>query len=170
MNNFNPIQEHMNRINSANEVIMHNIAREREEKEAEELRRHNELIEALKAAGENGATIVFGDNAKDIQIQNNSDNSSQKMVVSQEFNYDKVLDVLKEIKEYFDYPQFAASFKGSTDNVKSLVLETMKAVEEKEEPSFIQKHLQILKDLAIGTGGSLIASGILSLLGSIPLL
>ena len=36
------------------------------------------------------------------------------------------------------------------------------------DEGLIKKSLKILKDLAIGAGGSLIGSGILALLGTIP--
>lgn len=65
---FRPAQEALARINRQNEETFRAIEEAREEKEAEELRRHNELISALKEAGEKGATIVIGDNAKSIQI------------------------------------------------------------------------------------------------------
>lgn len=67
----------------------------------------------------------------------------------------------------FNYPQFEKTFQDKTDFIKQLVEETVKAVQEKEDPSLIKKSLQLLRDLTIGAGSSLIAMGILGLLGSI---
>jgi len=53
--------------------------------------------------------------------------------------------------------------------VKKIVNEAIEAIQRRDEPTLIQKSLKILKDLTIGTGGSLIASGILGLLSSIPM-
>ena len=165
----NPIQDHMARMQREQEQTIRSIQKAKEEKEAEELRRHNELVAALKEAGEKGATIVIGDNANGIQIQQNSDGAMQEMTNSQTFNYDKALEVLKEIKEYIDFPQFQTTFKENSENVKAIIEDTIKAVENKEDVGIVKKSLRILKDLAVGASGSLIASGIIALLGTLPL-
>lgn len=51
---IDPFQNQMVRIQEEQERTFRNIQRAREEKEAEELRRHNELVTALKEAGEKG--------------------------------------------------------------------------------------------------------------------
>ena len=165
----NPIQDHMARMQRGQEQTIRSIQKAKEEKEAEELRRHNELVAALKEAGEKGATIVIGDNANGIQIQQNSDGAMQEMTNSQTFNYDKALEVLKEIKEYIDFPQFQTTFKENSENVKAIIEDTIKAAENKEVVGIVKKSLRILKDLAVGASGSLIASGIIALLGTLPL-
>ena len=169
MQYVNPIQDHMTRMQREQEETIRSIQKAREEKEAEELRRHNELVAALKEAGEKGATIVIGDNANGIQIQQNSDGSTQEMTNSQTFNYDKALEVLKEIKEYIDFPQFQATFGENSDNVKAIIEETIEAVENRSDEGIIKESLRTLRELAIGTSGSLIASGIIALLGTLPL-
>ena len=169
MQYVNPVQDQMARIQREQEQTIRSIQKAREEKEAEELRRHNEIVAALKEAGEKGATIVIGDNAKGIQIQQNSDGAMQEMTNSQTFNYDKALEVLKEIKEYIDFPQFQTTFKENSENVKAIIEDTIKAVENKEDVGIVKKSLRILKDLAVGASGSLIASGIIALLGTLPL-
>ena len=167
MQYVNPVQDQMARIQREQEQTIRSIQKAREEKEAEELRRHNEIVAALKEAGEKGATIVIGDNANGIQIQQNSDGATQEMTNSQTFNYDKALEVLKEIREYVDFPQFQTTFKENSENVKTIIEDTIKAVE--EDVGIVKKSLRILKDLAVGASGSLIASGIIALLGTLPL-
>lgn len=169
MQYVNPVQDQMARMQREREQTIRSIQKAKEEKEAEELRRHNELVAALKEAGEKGATIVIGDNANGIQIQQNSDGAMQEMTNSQTFNYDKALEVLKEIKEYVDFPQFQTTFKENSENVKAVIEDTIKAVENKEDVGIVKKSLRILKDLAVGASGSLIASGIIALLGTLPL-
>lgn len=169
MQYVNPVQDQMARIQREQEQTIRSIQKAREEKEAEELRRHNKIVAALKEAGEKGATIVIGDNANGIQIQQNSDGAMQEMTNSQTFNYDKALEVLKEIKEYIDFPQFQTTFKENSENVKAIIEDTIKAVENKEDVGIVKKSLRILKDLAVGASGSLIASGIIALLGTLPL-
>ena len=165
----NPTQELIDGIQSDQNRMLRNIQHTREVKEAEELRRHNELIETLKTAGENGATIVIGDNANAVQVQQNTSGSSQDMVNTQIFNYEKTLEVLKEIQGYVNFPQFQDTFKDDSETIMNLINESIKAVETKQEPSLIKKSLNLMKDLAIRAGGSLIASGILALLNTIPM-
>lgn len=169
MQYVNPVQDQMARIQREQEQTIRSIQKAQEEKKAEELRRHNEIVAALKEAGEKGATIVIGDNANGIQIQQNSDGAMQEMTNSQTFNYDKALEVLKEIKEYIDFPQFQTTFKENSENVKAIIEDTIKAVENKEDVGIVKRFLRILKDLAVGASGSLIASGIIALLGTLPL-
>lgn len=156
-------------MNRKSQEMIQNVQDAREKREAEELRRHNELVAALKEAGEKGATIVIGDNANGIQIQQNSSNSSQKMTNTIGLDYEQVLKVLAEIKEYFEYPKFQETFGDNTENVKAVVESTIDAVKKEEDEGLIKKSLHILKDLAVGAAGSLIASGILALLGTIPI-
>lgn len=167
--NLNPAQDMVNKINRDNERMARSIQEAREEKEAEELRRHNEIVNALKEAGEKGATIVIGDNANGIQIQQNSDNSSQEMVNSQSLDYEKAKSVLEEIKSYFDFPQFNQTYGNNVENIKSIVEDTINSLENNEDEGLIKKSLKLLKDLTIGAAGSLIASGILALLGTLPI-
>lgn len=145
------------------------VEESRAAREAEELRRHNELVAALKEAGEKGATIVVGDNARGIQIQNNSAGATQTMTYNEGLNYEQVKAVLLEIKEYFDFPQFACAFGENTDNVKNIVEETLTAVENKEDEGIIKKSLKVLRSIAGKVMVSLITSGILALLETIPL-
>ena len=64
---------------------------------------------------------------------------------------------------------FSGLLTGCGSESKVTAETTLSAVQEKQEPNLIKKSLQVLKDLTIGAGGSLIASGILALLGSLPL-
>jgi len=166
-NFVNPMNNLATQMRRDQEASIRAIQESRQEKEQEELRRHNELIETLKEAGKNGATIVVGDHANGVQILQNSDSANQTMTNLQTFNYEKTLDVLEEIKEYFQYPKFEETFGSQSEIIQQIVYQTIDAVEKKEDPNLITKSLKILKDLAIGTSGSLIATGIIGLLNSI---
>ena len=61
------------------------------------------------------------------------------------------------------------NFKENSENVKAIIEDTIKAAENKEDVGIVKKSLRILKDLAVGASGSLIASGIIALLGTLPL-
>ena len=138
----------------------------RREKEKEAQRKHDEILEAIRSSSSN---INIGGNATGIQIQQNSSNSSQNMTIQTGFDYEQIAKALKDIQSYTELPQFNSTYGENADHVKALIDETLSAVQEKQEPGLIKKSLQVLKDLTIGAGGSLIASGILALLGSLPL-
>ena len=87
--NFGYTNEMISSLPRSQEESLRAVQKAREAKEAEKLRRHNELVAALKEAGEKGATIVIGDNANGIQIQQNSAGAQQKMDNEQTFNYEK---------------------------------------------------------------------------------
>lgn len=112
-------------------------------------------------------TMNIGGSVSDSQIQQGSNNSIQLMG-SSNFDYDIVLNVLKQIEDCFDNSNFQKDFGDNADSVTSLVKETIELVNRREEPSKIQKALATLKDLAVGVTGSLIASGICGLLAQIP--
>ncbi len=136
------------------------------EKEKEAQRKHDEILEAIRNSSSN---INIGGNATGIQIQQNSSNSSQNMTIQTGFDYEQIAKALKDIQSYTELPQFNSAYGENAYHVKALIDETLSAVQEKQEPGLIKKSLQLLKDLTIGAGGSLIASGILALLGSLPL-
>ena len=148
--NFDYVNDMISSIQRSQEESLRAVQKAREAKEAEELRRHNELVAALKEAGEKGATIVIGNNANGIQIQQNSAGAQQKMDNEQTFNYEKASEVLKEISTYFEFPQFQQTFGDNTENVKSIIQNTIAALNKKEDEGLIKKSLKVLKDLAIG--------------------
>lgn len=165
--NFDYTNNLVKNIQRDNERTLRAIQATREAKEAEELRRHNELVSALQKAGEKGATIVIGDNANGIQIQQNSTGATQKMTNSQGLDYEKTLFVLNEIRSFFEFPQFKETYGDNTDNIKTVVETTIKSVENREDEGVIKKSLHLLRELTVGVAGSLIASGILALLGTV---
>lgn len=164
-----PFQHQIAEFSSQQEKTLRALEKAREEKAAEELRRYNEILAALREAGEKGAAIVVGDNAKDVQIQQNTTGSTQVIQNVEELDYEKVKTVLTEICEYFALPQFRSAFGENSDNVKSIVKETLDAVEKKENKTLIKKSLRVLRDIAIGASGNLIASGVVALLGTLPI-
>ena len=135
-------------------------------KEREANRKHEELIAALKEAGDR---IIVGDNANGVQIQHNSSGATQTMTYIQEFDYEKARSILLEIKEYTEFSKFSDTFGSNAENVKAIIDSTIDAINTKEDVGIIKKSLRVLKDLAIGAGGSLIASGIIALLETLPL-
>ena len=76
--NMAPTLDFISDMQREQDNAMRALEATRRAKEQEELRRHNELVSALREAGEKGATIIIGDHAGDIQIQQNSAGAKQK--------------------------------------------------------------------------------------------
>lgn len=167
--NMAPTLDIINDIQRDQDNAMRALEATRRAKEQEELRRHKELVSALREAGEKGATIIIGDHAGDIQIQQNSAGAQQKVEKNEGLDYEQVLGVLIEIKEYFAFPQFEKTFSENTENIKDVIESTIRAVNNKEDEGLIKKSLRIIRDIAVNAAGGVIASGIIALLGSLPI-
>lgn len=100
-----------------------------------------------------------------VQIQQGTVNSLQSQSVNQEFNYDEVTEIIQKIKKYesfFDdeYGENASEMRDKIDEIENLL-------KKKEKPSRIKILLNDIKNLSIGVTGSLIASGIVTLLSRV---
>lgn len=164
-----PTRNMINSIQCQHEENVRAVENNIREKEAEELRRHNELIATLKEAGKKGATIVVGDNANGVQIQQNSAGALQEMDNVQSFDYEKAYEILNEIRTYFEYPQFSQTFGDNTNNVIQVIVDTMEAIKNKDDEGLIKKSLHVIRDLAVGATESMISSGMLALLGQLQI-
>lgn len=166
-NHYNAVYAEVEKLNRQNENICKGIQEEKERREAEKLRQHNELIAAIKKVGEKGATINIGNNVSDVQIQHNSPGATQTMKISNEFDYETAEKILKEIKGCFETQSFEEAFGDNSENVKALVNATLESIERKEDEGVIKKALGFIRDLAAGAGGNLVATGITALIGKL---
>lgn len=167
MANFhNPLEDVVKDAQQRQMKQLEAIEAAQREKEKEAQRKHDELLEAIRSSSSN---INIGGHATGIQIQQNSSNSTQNMTIQTGFDYEQIAKVLKDIQSYTELPQFNSAYGENANHVKTLIEATLSAVQEKQEPGLIKKSLQVLKDLTIGASGSLIASGIQALLGSLLL-
>lgn len=91
------------------------------------------------------------------------------MINKQEIDYEQVLLVLNEIKEYFDFPQFARDFGSNAESMRKVVNATIEAVSKNEDEKLIKKSLRIIRDVATNAAGGVISSGIIALLSSISI-
>lgn len=103
-------------------------------------------------------TNNFYGNVTGVQIQQGTVNSTQNQTITQEFDFEAVGEVIKNIKKYdamFDseFGDKAAELRSKLDGIEKLV-------KNRENPSKIKLLLTELKNLAVGITGSLIASGI----------
>ena len=162
----NQIEEANRRRIREIEQIQQQRRNEELRKEEEANRKHEELIAVLKEAGDR---IIVGDNANGVQIQHNSSGATQTMNYIQEFDYEKARSILLEIKEYTEFSKFSDTFGSNAENVKAIIDSTIEAINNKDDEGIIKKSLRVLKDLAVGAGSSLIASGIIALLETLPL-
>ena len=155
------------------------VERARQEKETEELRRHEELVGAIHELNDTmkdtvleairmGASVNIDSNTGNINISMNSTNVQQEANQNTELDYAAAETTLKEIAEFFDMPKFAKDFGEHAEEIKTLVSDLLNAVQEKQKPGIIKSGLNKLKSLAGGVTGSLIASAIFEGIKNIP--
>jgi len=136
---------------------------EHRKKEAEEdLRRHDELVEASKNSRASVIIGSIGDNATGFSI---SSKDSPVTVINQVFNYEKASVILEAIKGKLNDSSFNIEFGDDAELVKQLVNKALKQVKDKDDPTLIQKSLAVVSDIAIRVSSGVIASGIILLLG-----
>ena len=100
-----------------------------------------------------------------VQIQQGTVNSSQSQSVNQGFDYAEVAEIIEKIKKYDsflddEYGENALEMRNKIDEIEDLV-------QKEENPSRIKALLNDIKNLSIGVTGSLIASGIVTLLSRV---
>lgn len=100
-----------------------------------------------------------------VQIQQGTVNSSQSQSVNQGFDYAEVAEIIQKIKKYDsflddEYGENALEMRNRIDEIEDLV-------QKEENPSRIKALLNDIKNLSIGVAGSLIASGIVTLLSRV---
>lgn len=100
-----------------------------------------------------------------VQIQQGTVNSSQSQSVNQGFDYAEVAEIIEKIKKYDsflddEYGENALEIRNKIDEIEDLV-------QKKKNPSRIKTLLSDIKNLSIGVTGSLIASGIVTLLSRV---
>ena len=120
-------------------------------------------IEEKEIAKNNSQTInyitnnnIYGDN-NNTQVQQNSDNSKQAIKT---FDYDKVLATLLLIQNQSDDQKFITANGDKTEEIKSIINETIEMVKQKDEPTKIKTCLNKLKDITQNVAGNLLATGI----------
>ena len=106
----------------------------------------------------------YGD-VSDVQIQQGTTNSIQTKNVNSGLDYELVGKIIEQIKKYDgmiddEFGTNAAELREKVDEISFLV-------KKQEKPDRIKSLLCDIKNLAIGVGGSLIASGIANLLQGI---
>ena len=108
--------------------------------------------------------ITFAGPLDHSQIQIDSNNSKQQMSINTKFSYEEVGKAIDEIERYLSDETLVDKF-GETllSQIKDTVSDTKQDIEQRAEPSLIKRNLHKIYDLAMGVGGSLIATGICEL-------
>ena len=128
-------------------VQINNLARTYDEGEIEYERRQA-----------NSTANNFYGGASNIQIQQNTNNSSQTMNVTDSVDYGKALEIFNNVLTNLD------SFNLSNEDreqLKKVVSEAKSKAEKNTDTSFVKKSLSIVKDIMLKATGSLTAQGIL---------
>lgn len=123
-----------------------------------------------KSLMDEGQRIVHNTNnfygeAKGVQIQQGTNNSSQNQTIIQDFNYDKVKEVVGQIRKYDS--MFDEEYGENASELRNKIEEIEELLQKRENPSKIKELLTEIKNLSIGVAGSLIASGIVTAISSV---
>ena len=123
-------------------------------------------VTTVKQKGENmrgtSSTInnFYGD-AKNIQIQQGTQNSTQSMSIEEEFDYKSASEIFNQILSNIDSFNLLDDDK---NKLKEIAIEAQQFSEAKTNDTAISKTLLLVKDIMLRATGSLTASGILHLL------
>lgn len=107
----------------------------------------------------------FYGSSSDIQIQQGTSNSTQIKNGNSVFDYEAIGKIIEQIKKYDG--MLDSEFGADAIELREKVEEISLLVQKKENSNKIKALLGDIKNLAIGVGGSIIASGILGLLEGI---
>lgn len=117
-----------------------------------------------KESGANHFANITG-NASGVQIQQNVSHSFQTQITNEDFDYEIVLEILKEISKY--EPMFKDTYGNTAEQALEALNKAKAAIVNKEQPSRIKGFLNVLKDVSLRVSSSLIATGILGLLSQV---
>lgn len=109
-------------------------------------------------------TNNFFGNAKEIQIQQGTANSSQNQYVTEPFDYEKVVGVISAIRQYDNI--LDKEYKENAKIVRDKLSEIEELATQKRDSGKIKTLLSDLKKLSMGISESVIASGIVSLIST----
>ena len=122
------------------------------------------LEDYMEKGHQTNNTINISGNVTSSQLQQGAANSTQKMIVESNFDYENALKVLNKINDSLIEEELQEDFGDKADEIKTLLEKSIEMVKNKEEPTKIINIFTIIKDLAIGVSGSLIASAIYGLI------
>lgn len=111
----------------------------------------------------NSNTNNFYGQVTGIQIQQGTIQSSQEQTVLGGFDFEQVTEIVEKIKKY-DL-MFDEEYGDSTTEMRNKIVEIEELLRKKENPSKIKILLNDIKNLSLNVGSSVIASGIIALLG-----
>lgn len=144
------------KINQSNNVINMDI-----QKDTDLTKGKNNMGEQQKIVNN---TNNFYDKVTGVQIQQGTNNSSQEQAVMPDFDFDKLRNILEQIKKYDN--TFDNEYGEKAPEIRSKIEEIETLLQKRENPSKIKILLSDIKNLSVGIVGSLIASGIVSLVSA----
>lgn len=112
-------------------------------------------------------TINIQGNATNVQPQQGTINSSQSQQVQSGIDFEEAGNIIEKIYSY--QAMFTQEFGAKAQDFEQALEEAKSAVQEKE-PTRLKKTWNTIKSLAEGATGSLIATGIVELLKTVPLM
>lgn len=117
----------------------------------------------MKEQQENNSFVNnFHGPVSNLNLQQGTVNSTQTQNINSGFDYEAVSNVISQIKKYDSL--FETDFGDKTDELREKLSEIEELVNKQANPGLIKMLLGDIKNIAIGVGGSLIATGIVGLI------
>lgn len=113
----------------------------------------------------NSNTNNFYGEVTGVQIQQGTVNSSQTQTVSSGVDFEQIGEVVEKIKKYD--AMFDEEYGDSATEMRNKIVEIEELLRKKENPGKIKILLNDIKNLSLNVGSSVIASGIIALLGMV---
>ena len=165
--------------NQMNETIRA-VNETHEEREAEQLRRHEELVGAINKLNNTiketvvealkmGASVNIDSNTGIVNLTMNSQNVQQQATqTNKALDYEVAEATLEEISEFLELPKFQKDFGEKANEIKELIEELREDVKQRSDQGVVKRGFEKLKELTTGVEGSLIATAIWEGIKKIP--
>lgn len=133
---------------------------------------HTECLNLPNRTTEEGRTIVYNNvsingNAQNVQIQQGSDNSTQRQNQKTDFDFDAAQKVIDEILKY--QPMFAGEFGDKSQEIIDAIDEAKEAIVAKDSGR-LKNAWNWIKNVAANATGGVLAAGIPALLNQVNIL
>lgn len=112
-----------------------------------------------------GNTNNFYGDVNGLQLQQGTINSNQSQSINAKFDFESVKNIVDQLKKYD--PMYDEEFGEEAGVLRNKIEELDNLVMEKKDSNKTKVVLEDIKNLAIGVSGSLLANGILSLIGGV---
>ena len=105
-----------------------------------------------------GTTNIFYGDTKNVQIQQNTNQSSQNISIEQYFDFDKAVEIFEAVANNREKLGISSP---EEEMLVKMVNEAMPKAKARTDSGFVEKALSVVRDTLVGVTANLISGGIL---------